>query len=168
MLPIIIDNEIKLVDEKFGEIEVEIRVPAKNIQNMLEETDGLLLEKNQVSVDFNHYAGQLYSCRVLAPTSKIKDKLKRQSLFDSVKGKDEFLSLVDSDILGHSVTNPLSNTINGLYAFGDCRDMSIHEYTTEYYYKNGRKIRLNDNNRTDNGTKRYVKNNGQWVSNRKF
>ena len=45
MTPIIIDNTVRLKDDKFDRIEVNVRVPEKNIQNMLDLTGGQLLSK---------------------------------------------------------------------------------------------------------------------------
>lgn len=167
MIPIIIDNSIKLKDERYDYIEVDVRVPEQNIQKMLEVTEGKLLSKTTVSVSFNHYAGQLFKCRIRASLKKVKTRLKRGSLYDNVEGKKEFLSLIDGKFgLGYELSNPLSNEITGLYEFGDCRRYTPLQTTTSYLYKNGRAINLNNNSRTNNGKKRYVKNNGQWVSNK--
>jgi len=169
MTPIIIDNTVRLKDDKFDWIEVNVRVPEKNIQNMLDLTGGQLLSKKPISVTFNHYAGQLYLCRVRCPLKKVKNRLKRGSLFDEVGNKKEFLSLFDDKhFLGYFTTNPLSNEITGLYEFGNCRNYRQNQQTTVYFYKNGRAIELNNNERTKNGKKRYVRNNNKWASNRKF
>lgn len=169
MRPIIIDNSIKLKNEN-EYIEVNIRVPERNIQKMLNATEGKLISKIPMEVTFNHNAGNLYLCRVRTKLKTVVNRLKRGSLFDEVLGKKEFLALIDNRSFGlpYEISNPLSNEITGIYEFGDCSHYKTRQTTTYYYYKNGRVIELNNNSRTNNGKKKYVRNNNQWVSNRKF
>lgn len=165
LVPIVINGELKLRNESDTLI-VKIRVPEKNMQNMLNETKGRLLSKVDHEVSFNHNAGKLFMCEVIiGRLSTIKRHLSKHD-GSKVDGMDEFRKLYDTRFAMYSPI--LTNEITGLYLYGDCSSYGRGSNTTFYHYTDGRVIRLNNNERTDNGNKRYVRNNGKWLSNKAF
>lgn len=163
MIPIIINNSIRLKSE-FDVIPVVAIVPEKNIQNMLDATNAILVSKIPITVSYNHLAGKLYECVIKVQIKKVMPYLSTGDVH-SVEGREAYLSLTDSRSL--AVMKPLENRIRGLYTFGNCMTYTFPP-TTTYHYKTGKQIQLNNNEYNDYGNRRYVKNGKKWASNKKY
>lgn len=173
MEAIIIDNKIQLIEDS-THFEINVICPRKNIQKMLDITKGKLLSKTKIELSFHHRAGETYEVKIIAKYRNVKQYLKPFSIYVA-DNKTQYLELISVNSLAnkqsfaYSLTNCCSNQITGLYAFGDCSNYEQPNYNTLYYYADGSKsISLANNQRTNFGKKRYIKNNGKWASNRKF
>jgi len=138
---------------------------------MLAQTDARFISKKEIAVNYNHRAGQLFEVTIKVQFSKIEKHLKTASI-SSAENMSTYLDMISVNKLGvtyaYTDTNVLENKITGIYEFGDCADYSQADYSSVYYSKVGKKIKLNKTLRTNFGKKRYVQNNGIWFSNRMF
>jgi hypothetical protein len=165
MEAIIIDNKIYLVT-KFDVLDIRIDVPKKNIQNMLDATKAILISKELTTLSYNHHAGTIYRCRIKVVFDNIRKYLTTGNAF-SASNFSSYSELFHCKYGTHEKVNLLRDD-TGLYTFGNCSGLPPQTPTTYYYYASGRQIMLNDNERTNFGTKRYLKNNNRWVSNRGY
>ena len=171
MKTIIIDNKIQLVEDS-TRINVTVICPKSNIQKMLDETNARLISKSEIKLSYNHHAGITYKVVINVIFSRIEKYLKIVDVYGAENIKS-YKELIEINRIGfgqsYALMHCCKNEITGIYAFGDCSYYIKESHSTYYYYKNGQKpIILNDNQRTNFGQKRYVQNNGKWASNRKF
>lgn len=162
----IIENRLYLCEDH-NIIDITLNIPERNIQSMIEKTGARILAKKQIILDFNHRAGYVYACSIRVRFGKIKDFLTKKSLLEANNSKDYINLLYDSRCIGYSSSMCFIDKC-GLYTFGDCSSYNNYTPSSPYWYMDGRMIHLNDTFRTNYGKKRYLKNAGRWVSNRKF
>jgi len=166
MQAIILNNQIKLVDDS-SFINATIRVPARNLQEMIKLTGAKILKKEEERVTFNHYAGTLYKVTVYVAFKRLSPYLGHDSVYDC-ENKENYLSLfIRRDRLYYTDTNLKSEKV-GLYAFGQSYVFEKNNCNVIYFGKSGKKISLNHSPENDFGKKRMVKFKGEYVSNRRF
>ena len=170
MKTIIIENKVKLINE-LTLLTVDVICPRKNIQKMLDQTKAKFISKKEITVNYNHRAGQLFKVVIRVEFSNIEKHLIAGSVF-SAKNKDVYIDMLDINMVGNrlfgSDLNCYENKITGIYEFGNCANYTEPNCATYYTSISGRKIQLNNTEKTDFGKKRYVKNAGTWYSNKKF
>ena len=165
MKAIILKNRIQLISYPSKQIEITLRVPALNIQKMIDATGSTIKSKNEITVDFNHYAGKLYNVTILVRFDKIEKYLQTESVYTCVN-KDEYLNLLNTSYfhLTYNECNLLADKV-ALYAFGDCRQFLKANNNTVYKNKAGHKISLAHSEKNNFGQKKYINFKGQWYSN---
>jgi len=170
MKTIIIENKVKLINY-FTYLTVDVICPRRNIQNMLDITKAIFISKKEITVNYNHCAGQLFKVVIKVKFSNIEKHLKSGSVC-SADNKNVYLEMIDINRGGGMFfgtdLNCYENKITGIYEFGNCANYTVPNYATYYTSMSGRTIQLNNTERTDFGKKRYVKNAGTWYSNKKF
>lgn len=173
MEAIFIKNKIQLI-ENFTSIEVKVICPRKNIQTMLDTTKGHFISKKEIILPYNHNAGQVFEVIIRAKFENLKRYLKKDNFYNfKAENEREYKDLIKineakSGGYFYQTTQIYAAEIRGLYSFGDCSTWNNSRLTTFYWYANGRRIELNNTERTNYGNKRYVQNAGKWLSNKKY
>lgn len=170
MKTIFINNKIQLI-ENYTYIEVKVICPKSNIQKMLDATKSKFISKTEISLNYNHLAGQVFEVVIKARFENVEQFLKKQSIANYYRSAENYNAYIDMvSINGFFHSNTCFETeIVSLYAFGDCSRLTGNGNTyTRYFRKDGHSILRCDNDFTENGNKRYIKTNKGWLTNRAF
>lgn len=175
MKTILINNKIQLI-EKFTRIEVKVICPKKNIQKMLEKTGAKFLSKKEISLEFNHNAGQVFEITILVRFENVEKYLKCQDVYNyrNAENFDSYIEMININSFycggfAMQTKNCYENIVVGLYAFGDCSRLSGNGNSyTRYFRKDGHSILRCDTDFTSNGEKRYIKTGKGWLSNKAY
>jgi hypothetical protein len=175
MKTIVINNKIKLVED-FTTIEVKVICPKANIQKMLETTKGKFISKNEINLNFNHNAGQVFEVTIKANFKNVEKFLRYQDVYNyrDVENFDSYIEMITINQYGfggYAVSTKLcyENIVVALYAFGDCSRLSGNRNSyTRYYRKDGHSILRCNNDFTNFGEKRYIKTGKGWLSNKAY
>jgi len=169
MKAIILKNKIRLISCERNFITLEINVPEKNIQKMIDATGCRVIRKSEVKLNHRNYAGVVFSVQIRVQFSKIEKYLKSKFII-GCSNKDAYIDMLAAEKrpLFHAEANLKYDGVP-LYAFGQLLIDSKPAFdSTIYFDKNGKKTSLINRDLNSFGDRRYVKINGAWYSNRKF
>ena len=169
---IIVNKKVMLAD-RYNWLTMEIAVPAIHLQEMKEKLNCKILNKREISVNFNHHAGKVYAVTINVNFEKILPYMQRSSVYEA-ENKDIYLSLLLKPYLcyGWEETNLPSDNVK-LYAFSDreafeSKLTKMRQSNVLYYSVSGEKISLVKSEQNRYGEKRYINFKGKLYSNRVF
>lgn len=175
MKTILINNKIQLIANSTI-LEVKVICPKRNIQKMLEATNGKFISKKEIRLNFNNHAGQVFEVVIKTRFENVEKFLKYGNIYDfrnaeNFESYTELLKINSFSFGGYAneVGKCFENVIVSIYAFGDCSRLSGNGNSyTRYYRTDGHSILRCDNAFTNNGEKRYIRTGKGLLSNRKF